>query len=1001
MADSSDTGSSTSAFVITLIANGLVGITFVWLFLLLRPKNRRVYEPRSLKDVQTIPEEERTDPVPEGYFGWVEYLLSKPHSFLIQHTGVDGYFLIRYIGIVGSLSFMGCLIILPILLPVNATSGNNLKGFDLLSFSNVSNKNRFYAHVFLSWIFFGMFTYIIYKELYYYVVFRHAMQTTPLYDGLLSSRTVIITELHKDIAQEGEMQMRFPKASDVAFAHDLSDLQELCKERAKNAAKYEAALNKVLNKCVKMTRNKTQEQLDKLYNNGTKPKEDLETYVPYKKRPKHRLGKLPLCLGGKKVSTLSYSSKRIGELNDEIHEKQADWASNDRQPACFIQFESQLEAQRCFQSVEAILGTTHFGKCFIGHSPEDINWDTMRLSGKERHSRRAVANTIMVLLIIFWAIPVTVVGAISNINFLTDKVPFLQFINNMPDFLMGIITGLLPIIALAILMSLVPPFILKLGKMSGCVTAQETDLYCQAWYYAFSVVEIFLVVTAASSASSTVDSIIDDPSSAMTLLASNLPKASNFYIMYFLLKGLTGPTWSILQAANLVLSKFLGRFLDSTPRQKWKRYNTLSIPRMGVVYPGIEVLVCIYICYSIIAPILLFFSTVMLSLIYVVYLYNLNYVFGFSFDLKGRNYPRALFQIFVGIYLSEVCLLGLFIMAKTWGPLVLEVVWIVVTALAHIYMKRKFMPLLDAVPLSAIRYARGESGYSYPTSDLGSQEIRDIAEEMKGKYESDNTHGILTPVTRDDLKKADLIPDNNNTPENNGLVNPFESSSERTSSYRSNGDGDSMKKMNEPVIKKSSTLSSSAKNRDNNAAGNESTFVPENDKFRKFHYSDVEALRNKRPYGDDDHEQHGPEGALPVNADSGVIYSNPAAVMKEPQAFPPDVLETNTWSQRILQFFSPRKSYPFDEVRTRFPYVFNTSIEYDEEYLNAAYTDPCVREKDPIVWCCKDPLGVSKQQIQEARSNGLDVSDDFTRYDEKGKVIFTYNPPDYEPEVKK
>ncbi|CAI6757706.1 AEL_HP2_G0045880.mRNA.1.CDS.1 [Saccharomyces cerevisiae] len=257
MADSS----STSAFISTLIIYGLTALVFVWLFLLLRPKNRRVYEPRSLKDIQTIPEEERTEPVPEGYFGWVEYLLSKPHSFLIQHTSVDGYFLLRYIGIVGSLSFVGCLLLLPILLPVNATNGNNLQGFELLSFSNVTNKNRFYAHVFLSWIFFGLFIYVIYKELYYYVVFRHAMQTTPLYDGLLSSRTVIVTELHKSIAQEGEMQMRFPKASNVAFAYDLSDLQELCKERAKNAAKYEAALNKVLNKCVKMTRNKTQNNL--------------------------------------------------------------------------------------------------------------------------------------------------------------------------------------------------------------------------------------------------------------------------------------------------------------------------------------------------------------------------------------------------------------------------------------------------------------------------------------------------------------------------------------------------------------------------------------------------------------------------------------------------------------------------------------------------------------------------------------------------------------------
>ncbi|CAI1707335.1 hypothetical protein SEUBUCD646_0O00770 [Saccharomyces eubayanus] len=1006
MADSTPKASSTSAFVTALIFNGIVAIIFVWLFILLRPKNRRVYEPRSLKDVQTIPEEERTEPVPAGYMEWVHYLLSKPHSFLIQHTSVDGYFLLRYIGIVGSVSFVACVCILPILLPVNATNGNNMEGFDLLSFSNVTNKNRFYAHVFLSWLFFGLVIYVIYKELYYYVVFRHAMQTTPLYDGLLSSRTVIITELDKDIAQEGEMQMRFPKASNVVFAYELSDLEKLCQERAKNAAKYEAALNKVLNKCMKMTTNKTQEQLDKLYNNGTKPKDDLETYVPHKKRPKHRLGKLPLCLGGKKVSTLSYSSKRVGELNEEIHEKQADWASNDRLPACFIQFDSQLEAQRCFQSADAILGTKHFGKRLIGYSPEDINWEAMSLTSKERHSKRTLANAILVLLIIFWAIPVAVVGCISNVNYLTEKVHFLRFINNMPDVLMGIITGLAPSIALAILMSLVPPIIIKLGKLSGCVTAQDSDLYCQAWYYAFQVIQVFLITTATSSASSTVDAIIKNPSSAMTLLASNLPKSSNFYITYFLLQGLTVPSGILFQVVNLVLSKILGRFLDSTPRQKWNRYNILGTPKLGVIYPTIEVLVCIYICYSIIAPILLFFSTFTMILLYVAYLYNLNYVLGFSFDLKGRNYPRALFQIFVGLYLSEICLLGLFIMAKTWGPLVLEVVCIVVTALAHIHMKRKFLPLIDVVPLSAIRYARGESGYAYPSSDLGAQEVKNIADEMRNDYENDDTHGILSPATKDDLKKANLLPEDDNNSENSAPSNPFESGSEERSEHNSssrfNGEDDSVnKKKNDPIIKKSNTISSSTKDKDNNGIGNESTFVPEDEKFRKFQYSDVEALRNNRPYDDDDQSRHGPEGAVPVNADAGVIYGNAGAVMKEPQAFPPDVLETNTWSQRIALFFNPRKSYPFDEVRTRLPHVFNTSIEYDEEYLNTAYTDPCVREKDPIVWCCKDPLGVSKQQIQEAGSEGLDVRDDFTRYDEKGKAMFTYNPPDYEFEAKK
>ena len=57
-------------------------------------------------------------------------------------------------------------------------------------------------------------------------------------------------------------------------------------------------------------------------------------------------------------------------------------------------------------------------------------------------------------------------------------------------------------------------------------------------YMAFQVIQVFLVTTFASGAASVVTQIIDNPSSATTLLAENLPKASNFYISYFILQGL-------------------------------------------------------------------------------------------------------------------------------------------------------------------------------------------------------------------------------------------------------------------------------------------------------------------------------------------------------------------------------------------------------------------------------------------------------------------------------
>lgn len=986
------TSSSTSAFVSSLIFNGILATVFVLIFLSLRRKKRRVYEPRTLADIQTISEEERLESAPPGYFEWILYLLSKPHSYLLQHASIDGYFFLRYMGVVASLSFVACFILFPILLPVNATNGNNLDGFELLSFANVTNKNRFYAHVFLSWILFGLIIYVIYKELYYYVVVRHAIQTSPLYDGLLSSRTVILTELNSSISQPGEMEKRFPKASRIVYAHDHSDLRKLIKERKKTAAKYEGAINKVINKSVKI-RMKAEKKgkLDELYNNGVKPEDDLQTYIPLNKRPTQRLGKFKIPFLGTKVDTIDYSRDHIAELNEKIHKEQADWSVKDTQPVCFMEFDSQLEAQRCYQSIESVLGSKSFGKRLIGVSPDDVNWDNVNFTKGKRRSMRSVANTILVLMIIFWAFPVAVVGVISNVTFLENKVFFLRWLKKVPKVILGLITGIVPSLALSILMSLVPPFIKKAGNMSGCTTVQEADLYCQAWYYAFQVIQVFLVVTLASSASSTVEAIIDDPKSAMTLLANNLPKASNFYISYFLVQGLTLSSSALLQLVNLILSNVLGRFLDSTPRQKWNRYNNLSIPSWGVIYPTIEVLVCIWICYSIIAPLVLVFSSVALVLLYLAFVYNINFVLGFSFDSKGRNYPRALFQIFVGLYLSEVSLLGLFIMAKTWGPLVLEVVMIVVTVLAHLYFKRIFIPLFDAVPLSAIRFARGEEGYTYPVSDLGLKEINDIAKSSKEEYENDETSGVIRPATEAELKRAnlatgDVFSDSNAEKPTNLFGDEHRRSSSRSSSVGS-AEEESIKK-DTNVVKKSNTIGGES-------SKYASTFVGD-ENFHKLSYKDVEGLPREPP-----EEHQNADGALLENADVAKVYADPEAIVTGPNSFPPNVNSTSAFKERCINFFHPSRNYPFETVRMRLPHVFNTTIEYDRQYLEAAYTDPGVTEKDPMVWICEDEMGLSKQQINEAKTKDIEVSDAFTKYDEKGKSMFLFNPPDFEHEAQK
>lgn len=983
---SADVSSSTSAFVSTFVVNLIVAVCFFAAFTILRTRFKRVYQPRTLNDLQTVSEEEKIKEPPKGYFSWLPYLLTKPHSFLVQHAGVDGYFYLRFLGVFLSFSAICIVVLFPILLPVNATNGFHLKGFEILSYANVKDKHRLYAHVFLSWCVYAIFLFIMYKELYHYIVFRHALQSTPLYDGLLSSRTVVLTELNDNLAIEGELEKIFPNVTKVIYAHDLKELTELCAKRQDNTNKLESALNTVINKSFKMQHNKSKKKLDKLYNNGTKPKDDLETYVPLKKRPKHRTGKWYLppmkkFFNREKVNTIDYSSHKIVELNEKINGLQVDWEFNKRLNSVFLEFENQIDAQTCYQSATEVLGFFNFGKKFIGVTPEDINWSNVNLSKKERYVRYILANTFLTAMIIFWAIPTAVVGVITNVNFLTTKVPFLHFINNMPTFLLGIITGLLPTIALAILMSLVPPIIKLAGRMSGTLTTEENSVFTQTWFYAFQVIQVFLVTTLTSSASATVEAIINNPGNAMTLLASNLPKASNFYITYFLLQGLSQPTGLLLQIVNFLIFNAFS-FLDSTPRQKWKRYNTLNTLDYSIIYPTAQILVCIFLSYIIIAPIILVFSTFAFILIYVAYLYNTNYVVGFSpNDLRGKNYPHALFQAMVPIYLCQVCLLGLFIMSKAWGPLALEVIAIAATALIHSFYKWWFLPMIDCVPISVLRIAKGELDPSlYPINDLGRSEINQLVKDQKVRYKENLTGGVIRDATKWELKHANLLPSRDSK------MN--ESSGDEKSESENVGSSDNATKEKEHERQPS------------NVTG--ATFVPEDETFRKYTYKDIENLNaNKNSNGETHVGLTNPPTGVVTNEDVGKVYRDPEAMLNESNAFPPNVFSTQSLKRRFLNFFQPTKAYSFALIRNRLPHVFNTTIEYDDDYLDAAYTNPCVREKEPIIWVCRDPMGVSQQQIREARDIGVDVRDDFTEFNDKGKPTFTFNPPDYERKIKR
>lgn len=899
----SQSNTSVSQFLSVLIPTFVMFVVFTLAFISLRKKQARVYEPRTT--VKTVPDELVPDVAPRGAFSWVSHILLKPEPFIIQQTGVDGYFFIRYLFEFGAVALLGCFILWPILFPINATNSNHQQGLDAISYSNVNNKWRFLAHVFLSWIFFGCVIFLIYRELHYYTTFRHVVQTTPLYDSLLSSRVMLLTEIPSDLYAESRLRELFPSARHVWYGRDYKELQDDVKERTKLANKYEGTLNGVVTKSLK--------KHAKLVKKGKPVPEQTDDFEQFiKKRPTHKLK----FLIGKKVDTLEYGVEHLEELNTKISKQQVEYKSNKQEPAVFIEFPTQLELQKAYQAIEFNKTDLKGVRKFTGITPDDVIWENLSLTKTKRRIKKIIANTILTLMVIFWAIPVAVVGAISNINNLTNKVKFLRFIDNMPEKIMGIITGLLPVVALAVLMLLVPPFIKKMGKISGIMTVQDVEGYCQSWFYAFQVVNSFIVITVTSAAASSVTTIINDPLMALRLLAQKIPPASNFYITYLCLQGLVISSGLLLQLVGLILAQFLGKILDKTPRAQWKRWNTLGSPGWSTVYPAYQFLTVIVLCYSIIAPLVLGFAFVTFILIYLAFNYNLIYVLKpNSSDARGRNYPRALFQTFVGLYLAEVCLTAMFVFGKNWVCVALEGFFIFVTAVAHIYLKWKFLPLFDIVPISALRYAAGDSAARYPV-DQGTKEVKiEGANYWEGGAE-----------LKDEGEKI--------------------SDSEGTTLFAGG-----------PIAKHNAVDSLSVGGATGTSVGEAGTPFGENDEFPR-----------------DDVEKH-----VGVAGTAAATGTKPI-----------------TWLKR---FFNPRME-TYDLLRAIMPTVLFNYIEYNDEFLQNAYDDPSVTDKEPTIWVAKDKLGIAEHEQAKAQDHNISVVTDNAEFNEKNKVTYTGPPPAYEEALK-
>ncbi|KAB8292921.1 hypothetical protein EYC80_007286 [Monilinia laxa] len=672
-------------------------------------------------------------------------------------------------------------------------------------------------------------------------------------------------------------------------------------------------------------------------------------WIPHHWRPTHR----PLSNYGRSVDTIKWTRNRLKEIAPQISKLRR----NHRQgkvkplPAAFIEFDTQVNAQSAYQTLShhrAFHMTPHIN----GIRPHEIVWESLRMKWWERIMRGFAIQGFVACMVIFWSVPCALIGIVSNINFLTTKVPFLHWINKLPSSILGLITGLLPALALTFLMALVPVILRGCARQAGIPSYSMIELYTQSTYFVFQVVQVFLVTTITSAASAAFEKILENPTSVRSLLSQNLPKSSNFYVSYFILQGLAMSATRLLQLPALIRHLMFQN--EQNPRLMINKWHKIRVVHWGAVYPVFTNMGVIAITYSLISPLTIVFALIGLYLIYIVSKYNLLYTYSSEISTRGLLYPHALKQLLTGVYLAEICLIGLFGLRSAFGPLVIMFGLTIFTALIHISLNEALGPLLWNLPrtLAVEELYRGlafNSGLQTPgmpstNNGTSANENDDSFFPMQTPPPSQFQPTVSTYITH----RMSAIPNHHPTIEE-------ENEPENDSSNSSSKDSDEEEEEHEL-----------------------------NPQTRAAHPSQIEglphlskltftflrtALQSKlKPHL---------EKLTPY-----FVYLTPLISPVYSPSHPPNFL---------IKFLHPEIFCDYHILRSLtdpLPPMEN-GFQYTQKQHEDAYFPPCVaRGRDPKLWIPKDDAGVSRQECEHTRKiAGVECSDEGVELTKEGRVV--------------
>ena len=442
-----------------------------------------------------------------------------------------------------------------------------------------------------------------------------------------------------------------------------------------------------------------------------------------KPRPTTRLWYGFLNFQSKKVDAIDYFEEKLRKLDEKITEaRKKEYKAT---PLAFVTMDS---IPACQMAVQALLDPSP-GQLLakLAPAPTDVLWHNTYVPRSRRMFRSWTITIFILVLTIFWLIPVIALAGLLNLCTIRQVWSQLADVLESHEILKALVQTGLPTLVVSLLNVAVPFFYDYLANMQGMISQGDVELSVISKNFFFIFFNLFVVLTVFGTASNflpalkeTLRDTFKDTTKLAYLLATSVKELGTFYTNFILLQSVGLLPFRLLEFGSVALYPIM--LLGSKTPRDYAELVQPPIFKYGFYLPSAILVFILCMVYSILPAgyMVLFFGLIYFIFGYYTYKYQLLYAMDHPQHATGGAWSMICYRIMVGMGVFQLLMAGVIALEKQFTAAALVVPLIPLTIWYSYFFGRTYEPLTKFIALRSIR-RESNAGINFVGEDVSAE----------------------------------------------------------------------------------------------------------------------------------------------------------------------------------------------------------------------------------------------------------------------------------------